>query len=146
MANADWLKDHEQYRDLTYDDTRYLGEYGVEQIIKKGMPIIEEGDTLNPGAGFIKSGSAKVAMKVKNVEKVLAFFRAGDFFGEMTLVQPTQPRSATIVAAADTTILTLPYAQYERLKREKPMSVFRLLEIFLRITGSRLRETNKRIA
>lgn len=146
MADADWLKQHEQWRDLNYEDTRYLGEYCVEQVYRKGQTILEEGDVNNPGAGFIKSGSVKVAIKVKNVEKVMAFFKAGDLFGEMSLVQPKEPRSASVVASADTTVLFLPVAQYERLKREHAMTVFRLLEIFLRMTGSRLRETNKRVA
>ncbi len=145
MPDAEWLKQHELYRDLTYEDIRFLGDYTVEQTFRRGAPIVEEGDSQNPGASFIKSGSAKVAIKIKNVEKVLAFFRGGDFFGEMSLVQSQLPRSASVVAVADTTVFVLTHSNYERLKRDHPSTVFRLLEIFLKVMANRLRETSKRV-
>ena len=144
MPDADWLKEHKEFQGLTFEDTRNLGAFCIEQTFPKDALIVEQG-TVTPGGGFIRSGSARVTVRIKGADKALNFLRVGEFYGEMSLMEPEIERSASLVAAAPTTVLSLPYAQYLKLKREHPTTVFRLLEIFLRITGRRLRDATKRI-
>jgi len=56
---------------------------------------------------FVLSGSIVVSKKIRGkVEKVLAHFKEGDFFGELALVDES-PRSATVQAEKQATLLVL---------------------------------------
>ncbi len=86
----------------------------LDSVIKRLKPIsfaadeiiIREGDPSGP-MYIIKSGHCRVYRKKKNGTVInLAYLRAGEFFGELSLLQGA-PRSATIQATSDTKLLSL---------------------------------------
>jgi CRP/FNR family transcriptional regulator, cyclic AMP receptor protein len=78
-----------------------IAKLATEKTFKKGIPIVSEGA---PGTGFylILSGGADV---IRKGEKI-ATLKSGAFFGEMALFDAS-PRSADVIATADTTCLVL---------------------------------------
>ena len=73
----------------------------IEKEFKAGTRIVSEGDT---GTGFylIISGSTEVSRSGAKIAKL----RAGEFFGEMALLDGA-PRSADVIALEDTKCLVL---------------------------------------
>ena len=68
-----------------------------------GERIIRQGDEGGRGFYLIVEGH----VEVRTGETVLATFGPGDYFGEMALVLPDTPRTADVVAVADTTCLMI---------------------------------------
>ena len=76
-----------------------------KKIFNKGDAIVRQGEM---GNSFfrIEKGSAEVTIKTENgEEKKLSGLSAGQFFGEMAVVE-AYPRSATVTAAEDGTEVT----------------------------------------
>ncbi len=76
------------------------------QDFAKGSVVVQKDD---PGDAvyFVSAGTLKAVLSGDGGrEIVLSVFREGDFFGEMSLLDG-QPRSATIVAVENSTLVTL---------------------------------------
>jgi CRP/FNR family transcriptional regulator, cyclic AMP receptor protein len=68
-----------------------------------GERIIHQGDEGGHGFYLIVEGHTEV----RSADTVLATFGPGDYFGEMALLLPGTPRSADVVAVADTSCLVI---------------------------------------
>jgi len=68
-----------------------------------GDKIIEQGDEGGRGFYLIVEGRTEV----RAGDTVLAHFGSGDYFGEMALLLPDTPRTADVIALADTTCLVI---------------------------------------
>lgn len=73
---------------------------------------------------------------------LLAYLCPGDFFGEMGMLPDVSTRSARIDAAADSTLLEIPYPAFLELTRQYPSFWLELAAQLAR----RLRTTNRRLA
>ncbi len=83
----------------------------------------DEGDALF----IIQSGKVKVVLYGENGrEAILTIFRAGDFFGEMSLLDG-QPRSANVIAIEPTAVLMLSRNDFESHLRSHPDTALRVL-------------------
>ncbi|HEY1958465.1 MAG TPA: cyclic nucleotide-binding domain-containing protein [Polyangiaceae bacterium] len=100
----------------------------AEIIFKKGDP----GDALY----IVRRGG--VSIKDGAVELSLA--KAGDFFGELALLD-NEPRSADAIAAEDTSLAKLPGADFRELMARRPQIQERVLRVIVR----RLRAASTRI-
>ena len=99
-----------------------------EVIFKKGAP----GDALyivRRGAVAIKDGPVELSMA-----------KAGDFFGELALLD-NEPRSADAIAVEDTTLARLNGADFRELMARRPQIQERVLRVLVR----RLRAASGRI-
>jgi signal transduction histidine kinase len=103
-----------------------------------GQEIFKEGDA-GDGVYVVKSGRVEISAVVgAGQRRVFARVPAGDFFGEMAVLDE-QPRSATATAAEDTTVCFVPRApMLELLARSPKLSLTLLQEI-----SRRLREFNQ---
>ena len=99
------------------------GEPGV------GMYVVQEGE-VGIYRDFAKRG-----------QKELARMRAGDFFGEMALLED-DCRSATAVALGETRLLSLIHADLFDLIGRKPQLGIKLLSTLANMLARRLRLTN----
>jgi HlyB family type I secretion system ABC transporter len=71
----------------------------------KGASIIRQGDP--PGAMFIlEKGRARAFHSKNGTQQNLAFYRDGDFFGELSILNGS-PRAASVEAASDCRLLAL---------------------------------------
>jgi ATP-binding cassette subfamily B protein len=84
----------------------------------KGSFIIKEGDA--PGPMYImEKGRARAFSSDNGTERNLAFYRDGDFFGELSILNGS-PRAASVEAFTDCRLLALEPAAVRDLKRRFP--------------------------
>jgi len=104
-----------------------------------GSVIFEEGD---PGSRLyvIQSGQVSIVKRNGPRQVTLARLGAGEFFGEMALLDH-QPRSAAAVVDEAARVLELDEAAFERLVTERGEVALRIL----RRVSRRLREANRQI-
>jgi CRP-like cAMP-binding protein len=77
---------------------------------KAGEPIINEGDA-GETAFYIVDGSVEVSIGLGKKERTVGTLKAGEIFGEMSLIVPG-PRSATVRAATDVECLETSYDEF----------------------------------
>lgn len=106
------------------------------EICHQGQP----GDALFA----VLEGEARARILVDGKETTLATFQAGDSFGEMTLFDDG-PRSADVIANAETTLLKISAERFEKLCAEIPDLATPLLLAIGRTLAGRIRIDNKRI-
>lgn len=108
---------------------------------KAGETIFWEGE---PGVGMyiIQRGSVTISKYFSTEErKVLALLQAGEFFGELALLDES-PRSATAIAKEETKILGLFRPDLFSLLDRKPRLGNKFLFQLALIIGERLKYTN----
>jgi len=116
-----------------------------ERTVKKNQVLFREGD---PGDEMflIRRGTVLVSKIVKaRVEQLLNRQGPGEFFGEMSLLDGS-PRSATIQAETEVTLLMLDHASLNQLVETSPHAAaaffYAMVHVFIeRLRGSDLRLT-----
>jgi CRP/FNR family transcriptional regulator len=103
-----------------------LGATFRERSFREGAEITREGE---PGVGFfvITEGAASVSIAGEQ----RASLGAGDFFGEMALIDEG-PRSATVIAATDLSCLALSPWEFKPFIEEHPTVAWTLLQTLAR--------------
>lgn len=102
--------------------------------------IFREGD-IGEEMYIIQEGEIKITKVVKGTEKILAYLKPGDFFGEMAVIDK-EPRSANAVASQDDTKLIIIHKDvFESQIQKNPKIAMRILKKM----SSRLRDANKQI-
>jgi HlyB family type I secretion system ABC transporter len=84
----------------------------------KGSLIIREGDAAGP-MYVIEKGRARVFTGTNGRERNLAFYREGDFFGELSILNGS-PRAASVEAFTDCQLLSLDPAAVQELRNRFP--------------------------
>ena len=101
---------------------------------------------------MVQSGSVKITKVIKDVEKLLDIVHAGDFFGEMAILEDTT-RSASAIANEPTVLLELQKENFQSVLANNIEMALKLSKMFAkRIFDSKrrllilqLNETNLRI-
>jgi small-conductance mechanosensitive channel/CRP-like cAMP-binding protein len=110
---------------LTQAQIELLAAESIERVYAAGEPVIRQGD---PGASLfvIMSGRVEVTAQPDGTPSVrLAVLEAGDYFGEMSLMTGA-PRSATVAAAVETTLLEVSKEAFRHILAAQPDLVERL--------------------
>jgi CRP-like cAMP-binding protein len=124
-----------------------------ERHCSKGALILSQGDR-GEALFLIGRGQVKVTVVAEDGrEVILSVLKAGDFFGEMALVDD-EPRSAHVVAMEDTTLLQLRREDFRARLRSSPEVAIALLRELSRrlrraddtIASLMLRDVNGRVA
>jgi CRP-like cAMP-binding protein len=115
-------------------DLRYLNDISKVVHHDEGHTIMSEGDT---GAGFhlILDGEVRVVRGGRTAARL----GAGDFFGEMAVIDEGT-RSASVVAATPLTALYIAAWDFRPLVKRRPEMAWKLL---VHLTG-RVRELQRR--
>lgn len=123
---------------LLDENERVLLSERVELVrYEKGKDIFLVGD---PGDSMliVSKGEVEIFVKTKTGEKIsLETATAGDFFGEIALLDPG-PRNATARATTDVEVIVVDRGDLDELFRLSPSSAMDLLAA----TGKRLRQTS----
>jgi signal transduction histidine kinase len=124
---------------LSAEELRALPEVGAERRFQKGDVIFREGDA---GDSMFLIEEGRVAAhkgEIGKRELALATFNAGEFFGEMSMIDG-RPRSAHAVAEEPTRLRELRLLELHRLMEQQP----KIIQNLLRIISTRLRDVNRR--
>ncbi|HEV2320170.1 MAG TPA: cyclic nucleotide-binding domain-containing protein [Verrucomicrobiae bacterium] len=105
--------------------------------------VFRQGD-LGDAMFLVLAGELRARTITGDAETILATFRTGDFFGEMALFD-NGPRSADLVANADSSLIKISAANFYRLIREAPALATPFLQATARTLSSRIRADNKRL-
>lgn len=120
----------ETLSDETLDD---LAKHTRSQLYLRDTVVVNQDD---PGDAifFVASGKLKAILSGEGGREItLCFFREGDFFGEMSILDG-QPRSATIVAVDDSNLVILSRRDFINHINNSPTTAINILaEMSLRL-------------
>ena len=103
-----------------------LAEIGKRRTYSADEDIVREGST-GTALYILLSGEARVEQEGKEIGEL----SAGDFFGELALIEE-HPRSATVIAAAETDCLLFPAWEFTALLEEHPEVALPILRVLIR--------------
>ena len=110
-------------------------------------------ESYNPGESIVVEGSLGDALflilsgevAVHHGQQTFATLKGGDFFGEMSLVEPA-PRSASVSAMEAAFLFRLPHDALRRLIGEDPQAASVLLVQIVKTLSERLRRANQTLS
>lgn len=123
---------------------RRIAAVGIRERHAAGATVFSEG-TAGDRMYLILAGAVRISRQVPGMgEEALAVLRAGNYFGEMSLVDDS-PRSADAKAHEATELLVLKKDDLEDLLFVDRDLAYDLLWNFVRTLTSRLRDTNDKM-
>lgn len=132
------------FRGMSTADIHKVTALAVEIDAAKGATVIREGD---PGDALyvILKGQVMVYKGAgEDRQEVLSVLEAGDFFGEMALIDAS-PRSASVVAVEPSRLLVLRDADLSEHAKEDPQFAARLYRTFAVAVTGRLRRASEKL-
>lgn len=140
MSTARLLEHHPLLARLAPEQLDAIVAAGELETFGPGEVVVTEG-SLGDALYLVLTG----AVEVSKAGHALARLVAGEFFGEMALVEPA-PRSATVTATEASFLYRLPYLQLQELLRDDPRSGTALLVEVVKTLSDRLRHANKLVS
>jgi CRP-like cAMP-binding protein len=136
------LRDMELFNEFTDAEIGAFVDLADPSIVTTGNCIVrqdEPGDCMY----LMVTGRARVLLMSEDRQFELARLDAGDFFGELSLVDE-KPRSATVEAVEDSQVLKVSKGVLRALAGVYPNASFKLLLAVGRVLVKRLRHGNKK--
>lgn len=146
MAEApSWqdLKKIPLFADLSENEIYQVMKLSFEKKYSKDSTLFVEG-MAGEVLYIIKSGKVDIVKKTPQGEVLLSSLGAGEFLGEMSLIDDSK-RSATARVAEDSELVVITRKCFNDMLHGDPAITSKLLLHFLRVSAKRLRETDKRI-
>jgi CRP/FNR family transcriptional regulator, cyclic AMP receptor protein len=140
MPNPTLLERHPLLVNLTPDQLEHVSHAGEVESYNANETIVAEG-SLGDALFLILSGQ----VAVHRGAQTFATLGAGDFFGEMSLVEPA-PRSATVTSMSATFAFRLPHDALRTLISDDPNAASVLLVQVVRTLSDRLRRANQMLS
>jgi len=141
MKKIKLLQSVSLFWDLKEKELGYIAEKMVAKHYENGNYIFLE-DSEGEQCFFVGEGSVKVTRLSKDGrEVILAMLNAGDFFGEMSLLDG-ESRSANVIALEKTEVLTLNRDDFLVVLHDYPQISIQLLKEM----AGRLRKSDRQIA
>jgi CRP-like cAMP-binding protein len=132
------------FSDLPLVYLRRIAALGSEESFARGNLIFKEGSA-GDKLYLILSGSVRISRQVPGMgEEALAILKAGDYFGEMALIDDF-PRSADALAHETCRLFVLSKDRVADLLFVDRDLAYDLLWTFVRTLSARLRETNDKM-
>ena len=139
VTNAELLQQHPLLARLSLEQVLRFAQAGELERFEPGEDIVVEG-TLGDSLYLILAGAASVHIGGAQT-RPLATLRPGEFFGEMSLVEPAV-RSATVRAREATEVFRVPHYALANLLDDDPVVLHLVLVTIIRVLSKRLRDTN----
>jgi CRP/FNR family cyclic AMP-dependent transcriptional regulator len=133
------LRQHPLFARLRGDQIERFARVGELESFHAGENIVVEG-TLGDAVYLVLEGTCEV---VKHGRR-LALLPPGEFFGEMSLVEPAA-RSATVIATEPAHLFRLPHFTLQNLLEDDPLAFNQFLVTIVRVLSERLRRANSMI-
>lgn len=140
MTMSDTLRTIPLFAELRDGDIERITAAAHERTYPKGTVIAFESDP-EEALHVVVSGQVKIVLVSEDGREVILSTRsAGDFFGEMSLIDDV-PRASHVIAMEDSTLLVLRREDFQQALEEMPGMAIGLF----RALGRRLREADERI-
>ena len=136
MPNPTLLERHPLLVHLAADQLAQISRAGEIESYNAGEPIVVEG-SLGDALFLILSGQ----VAVHRGAQTFATLQGGEFFGEMSLVEPA-PRSATVTSMSATFLFRLPHDSLRQLIIDDANAASVLLVQVVKTLSERLRRAN----
>jgi len=120
-----------------------LKDFMEVQKVPQWRSLVKQGEA-GDGMFFVLQGELRARVMAGDKETILATFGPGDFFGDMSLFDQG-PRSADVIANADSVVLKMSDVAFERLTREAPALATPFLKATARTLAARIRADNRRL-
>ncbi len=140
----DFLRAIPIFEDLSDNELRVIEQSVYIRRYVKGESIFKEGDP-SLGVYIVKDGAVHIIRQVPNGPPLhLATLTAGDFFGELGLVDDA-PRSAT--AVADDAVEAIGFFKPDLMAviRQRPDTGIKIFQSMAKTLSARLRRTNEEL-
>ena len=130
---------------LSEEELRLLEKLVFVNRVPVGETVCREGDRSHFVCFVVRGCLDIVKQNVEGGEVVIAHLRPGDSMGEMALVDH-EPRSATVRAAEDATLIVLTRKGLDQLRRRSPNAVSLVMENIAKLLCVHLRRTSSQLA
>ena len=130
------------FSEFTREEISIIADLAELAPYKKGDLIVAQ-DTPGDIMFVIIGGTVKVLHQADDRRLQLAALGAGDFFGELALVDQG-PRSADVEAATDCVLMKIPQGSIRALAGVCPNAAFKFLIAVGRVLVKRMRAGNKK--
>src|SRR5262245_7498154 len=140
MPNPTLLDKHPLLVNLTRDQLDRISRAGEIESYNPNEQIVVDG-SLGDALFLILSGQ----VAVHRGAQTFATLSAGEFFGEMSLVEPS-PRSATVTSMQATFLFRLPHDALRQLIADDPRASSVLLVEVVKTLSERLRRANQMLS
>jgi len=138
------LKKVKFFDTLNEGELKEIASLSKPEDYKEGETIFSEGDE-GERLFVILSGAVRISKNIPGMgEEALSVLRAGDYFGEMSLID-NAPRSADARTHEDSSLMSLSKKDLETLMDEKKDIGYKILSKFVETLSKRLRDTNDKI-
>ncbi len=131
MYPEDILAGASLFSELSRRDLKRLASATITRAYKKGDVIVKEGEDAIAFYLITKGRVSVVRGGDGKSQTALASLTAGDFFGEMALLD-SYPRSASVVASEDTECLVLSRWDFVAEMRSNPHIAVQMLPVLSR--------------
>jgi CRP-like cAMP-binding protein len=138
--SASILRAHPLLARLDPDQLQTFISIGELEVYREGETVCVDG-RMGDALYLVLSGSCEVLKTGRR----LALLKPGEFFGEMSLIEPL-PCSATVSALELCEVYRLPHAATQRVLSEDPQALNIVLAAVVRVLSQRLRRTNDLLA
>jgi len=138
------LKENVLFSTLTPKELQYLSRVVYERVYQPDESIFQQNDR---GYGMYLIGKGRVAIKssAHDGENLVTILNKGSFFGELSLVDPDNIRTATAVAMTKTVLIGLFKPDLMEILGRKPEMGVKIMLQLATVIGRRLNETTEKI-
>ncbi|CAM4504963.1 MULTISPECIES: cyclic nucleotide-binding domain-containing protein [Corallococcus] len=138
------LKKVALFEGLTQGQLAKVARIAQSRTHTAGDFLFREGDT-GQDMFILADGKVRISKSVPGIgEEALAILEAGQYFGEMAVIEDS-PRSADAIAHTSCTVWVIERAKLDQLMFTDKDLAYVLLWTFVRTLSERLRETNDKI-
>jgi CRP-like cAMP-binding protein len=140
VAHAELLERHPLLAHLQPEQIEHIAATGEVERFEPGEEVVGEG-SYGDALYLVLSGKVQVS----KADHELAALEPGEFFGEMSLLEPA-PRSATVTASEPSYLFRLPSTAIQVLLQTDPGAATALLIHIVKTLSERLRRANETLA
>jgi CRP-like cAMP-binding protein len=140
VSHAELLERHPLLARLEPAQLEHIAEAGEVERFDPGEAVVAEG-SLGDALYLVLSGKVEVS----KAGHALATLEPGEFFGEMSMLEPAT-RSATVIAIFPSYLFRLPTNAVQILLATDPGAATALLVHIVKVLSERLRRANETLA
>ena len=132
MLDVTVLADVDLFRSLPPEAVERIAQAAQQRTLRRGDVLFREGE---PGDELFVVESGRIAIANKSFdgrESVVALMEPGDVFGEMSLFDPSQGRSAEGRALEASTVYAVPFEPLREVFREQPELLWSVVNLLAR--------------